>query len=503
MKFCDQCHATYPTDFTICPKDHSPLRLATDLVRGMILRDKYEIVEKIGSGGMATVYRARHLAFNEIRAIKVVSSRMMEDENFLKRFRNEAVITRKLQHPNAVRVDDIDTLEDGRPYIVMELVEGSSLRALIEQAGPLPAARALEITRQAGAALAAAHRLGIVHRDIKPDNIVIMRQADGSDLVKVLDFGIARLREAGGGAYTATQTGMVIGTPQYISPEQAAGKKADELDGRADLYSLGVALYEMLTGQLPFHADTPMGFLMQHLQAEVPPPREVRPDLNIPDSASRLLAKLLEKDPDNRFQTAEEMIAAIEDPQALGARPTQKAGVSAARASVIPPAKPVAASGAGATARATMPARAAQPASSGGAGKWVAIALVIAAVVVGGYFAAGRRSARARAESRVMKAERPAKRTEPAAIPVESPSRTEAPAPAAIKTEEASAPRTDNRVRELLASARKYIDDGEYDPAIHDLQKALAIEPGNKAAENELKRAERAKRTEQNVLGKH
>jgi serine/threonine-protein kinase len=498
MKFCDQCHATYPTDFTICPKDHSPLRLATDLVRGMILRDKYEIVEKIGSGGMATVYRARHLAFNEIRAIKVVSSRMMEDENFLKRFRNEAVITRKLQHPNAVRVDDIDTLEDGRPYIVMELVEGSSLRALIEQAGPLPAARALEITRQAGAALAAAHRLGIVHRDVKPDNIVIMRQADGRDLVKVLDFGIAKLREAGGSLYTATQTGMVIGTPQYISPEQAAGKKADELDGRADLYSLGVALYEMLTGQLPFHADTPMGFLMQHLQAEVPPPREVRPDLNIPDSASRLLAKLLEKDPDKRFQTAEEMIAAIEDPQALAAKPTQKASVSTTRVSVSPAAKTVAASGAAAaTARATMPARAAKPASSGGAGKWVAIAVVIAAVALGGYYAAGRRSARARAESRVVKAERPAKRTEP------SPSRTEAAVPAAIKTEEASAPRTDNRVRELLASARKYIDDGEYDPAIRDLQKALAIEPGNKAAENELKRAERAKRTEQNVLGKH
>ena len=514
MKFCDQCHATYPTDFTICPKDQSPLRLATDLVQGMVLRDKYEIVEKIGSGGMATVYRARHLAFNETRAIKVVSSRMMEDENFLKRFRNEAVITRKLQHPNAVRVDDIDMLEDGRPYIVMELVEGSSLRALIEQAGPLPAARALEITRQAGAALAAAHRLGIVHRDIKPDNILIVRQADGSDLVKVLDFGIAKLREGHGSAYTATQTGMVIGTPQYISPEQAAGKRADELDGRADLYSLGVALYEMLTGQLPFRADTPMGFLMQHLQAEVPPPRVVRPDLNIPDSASRLLAKLLQKDPDKRFQSAEEMIAAIEGPKTAPAGP--QTVIASTAVSAPAPTVAISSAAAAAPARATMPVadggrstdrvrssdggRSTRPATSapsfGGAAKWIAMVVVIAALA--GYFALGRR-APARPQSPVVKAERSVQQPEP--VVSQPPSSAEAIQPAAARAMEPGAPKA--HAAELLTSARKHIDDGEYDPAIRDLRKALAIDPGNHALQIELKRAERAKKTEQNVLGKH
>ena len=488
MKFCDHCHATYPTEFTTCPKDQTPLRLATDLVQGMVIRDKYEIVEKIGSGGMATVYRAKHLAFNEVRALKVVSSRMMEDENFLKRFRNEAVITRKLQHPNAVRVDDIDSLEDGRPYIVMELVEGGSMRALIEQAGPLPAKRALEITRQAGAALAAAHKLGIVHRDIKPDNIVILQQADGTDLVKVLDFGIARLRE-GGGAYTATQTGMVIGTPQYISPEQAAGKRSDEIDGRADLYSLGVALYEMLTGQLPFRADTPMGFLMQHLQAEVPPPRTVRPDLNIPESASRLLAKLLEKDPDKRFQTAEEMIAAIENPSAMPATATRTvtAGVPAARTTA-------ATAAAAATAVATMPARAVEAKSSGGAGKWIATA-VIAVVLVGGYLAIGRRAQPARRETRMAPAEKRAPETR-RALDVAAPA-------APVRQTEAATPAANPRVRELIESARAHMDNGEYNPAIRDLKQALSLDPGNKAAENELKRAEMAKRTEQNVLGKH
>src|SRR5256885_647381 len=176
MKYCDVCHSTYPTEFTSCPKDKAALRPLNELAPGMVIRDKYEILEKIGVGGMATVYKARHLTFSEIRAIKVVSNKLMDDETFLKRFKAEAIITRKLRHLNAVQLDDFDTMADGRPFIVMEFVQGRSLRSWINDLGTLPPGRALNITKQVAAALGAAHKLGIVHRDIKPDNIIVIPQ---------------------------------------------------------------------------------------------------------------------------------------------------------------------------------------------------------------------------------------------------------------------------------------------------------------------------------------
>src|SRR5215510_1697145 len=161
----------------------------------MVIRGKYEILSKVGSGGMASVYKARHVAFGEVVALKLVGTRLAGDADFLKRFRNEAIVTRRLQHPNAVHVDDLDSTEDGRPFIVMEYVDGRSLRELVRAEGPQPLARAVSVTRQVCSALAAAHALGITHRDIKPDNILLAHAADGSDVVKVLDFGIARVKE--------------------------------------------------------------------------------------------------------------------------------------------------------------------------------------------------------------------------------------------------------------------------------------------------------------------
>ncbi|HYX69361.1 MAG TPA: serine/threonine-protein kinase, partial [Terriglobales bacterium] len=319
MKVCDTCHSSYPTAFTTCPKDQTILHTASELMPGLIIRDKYQIVERIGAGGMAVVYKAKHVAFNEVHALKVVSSRMLDDEGFLHRFRNEAIITRKLHHVNAVRVDDIDSTEDGRPFIVMEYVRGDNLRNVIQKHGPMRLPRALHIARQVAQALAAAHHLGITHRDIKPDNIILVEQPDGHDLVKVLDFGIAKVREStlgAGAGYTPTHTGMVVGTPQYISPEQALGKHGNDIDGRADLYSLGVVLYEMVTGQLPFESDTPMGLLLHHIQTPPRPPNLLRPDLKIPEPVSKLLLKALAKKPEDRFQSAEEMLAALRDPDA-------------------------------------------------------------------------------------------------------------------------------------------------------------------------------------------
>src|SRR4051812_23200686 len=319
MKYCDTCRSNYPNDFTTCPKDQAVLRFSSELIVGMVIRDKYQILRRIGAGGMATVYEAKHLAFNEIRALKVVSSRLAEDDAFLKRFRSEAVVTRKLQHPNAVRVDDFDTTEDGRPYIVMEYVEGMDLRHAIEKSGPFSIARTLNIGKQVASALAAAHKLGITHRDIKPDNILLIQQPDGADQVKVLDFGIAKIRDTSdmGTGYTTTKTGVVVGTPQYMSPEQAMGKSGEAIDGRSDLYSLGCALYEMLTGQLPFESETPVGLLIHHIQTTPVPPHQRAPQQHIPYALSMVLMKSMEKDKADRYQTAEEMIEALE--QALHA----------------------------------------------------------------------------------------------------------------------------------------------------------------------------------------
>ena len=269
----------------------------------------------------------------------MVSSQLARDEKFLKRFRNEAIIARKLRHPNAVHIDDFDTTEDGRPFIVMDYVEGKSLRTVLHEGGPMPAQRAVRIARQVTAALDAAHKLGIVHRDIKPDNILIVpmptKSEYGSDIAKVLDFGIATVREGGPigtSGYTPTQTSMVVGTPQYISPEQAMGKPGSEIDGRADLYSLGCVLYEMLTGVPPFDSDTPIGVLLQHLQAQAKAPRERSPELNIPPKVSALVMRALEKDPALRFQSAVEMTQALSDPEhwEASAAPAAKAASAAA-----------------------------------------------------------------------------------------------------------------------------------------------------------------------------
>jgi serine/threonine-protein kinase len=325
MKFCDQCRSSYPNEFDVCPIDNSRLRVASELFPGITIRDKYLILDKVGEGGMGVVYRARHLAFNEIRALKVVHSSYLEDRGFIKRFKTEAIVARRLQHPNAVRIDDLDSTDDGRPFIVMEMVEGGNLKALISKVGAFPVERAVGIASQTADALAAAHKLGIVHRDIKPDNILTTTAADGSDWVKVADFGIAKVQEGMidvGSGYTNTKSGMIVGTPQYLSPEQAMGIHGDQLDGRADIYSLGIVLYLMLTGQLPFESDTPMGFLMHHVQTSPIAPHLARPDLPIPPDISAILMKALEKDRDRRFASAEEMAVALRSATG-GALPTR------------------------------------------------------------------------------------------------------------------------------------------------------------------------------------
>ncbi len=314
MKYCPSCHKTYPTDYYVCPSDQTGLQSANELQPGMIIRNKYEILGRIGIGGMGVVYRGRHLTFNEVCAIKIVNDTIAGDANFLQRFQTEAVVTRKLRHPNAVRVDDFDYTDDGRPFIVMELVEGKNIGEILHEEGPLRVPRAVRVATQAARALGVAHKLGIVHRDIKPGNIILTKDEQGQETAKVLDFGIAKLLEAAGDVKPGmTMTGMMVGTPLYMSPEQFMGKKAgDDIDGRTDIYSLGVVLYQMVTARLPFEGDTLYSLMMQHMEGNVRPPHELVPELNIPESLSRVILKAIDKSRDKRFQTAEEFIAGLD-----------------------------------------------------------------------------------------------------------------------------------------------------------------------------------------------
>jgi serine/threonine protein kinase len=368
MKYCTSCQKTYSTEHDVCPTDQTRLLVAHELQPGMIIRNKYQIIERIGIGGMGLVYRGRHLTFNEICAIKIVNDDIAGNASFLQRFQTEAIVARKLRHPNAVRVEDFDYTEDGRPFIVMELVEGKNVSEILQKEGALSVARAIRIARQVGLAIGVAHKLGIVHRDLKPGNIILTTDEQGQETAKVLDFGIAKLREiAGEDRPEMTMTGMVVGTPLYMSPEQFLGKKAGgEVDGRTDIYSLGVVLYQMITAQLPFEAETPYALMLQHLQTSARPPHEVKPELHIPSALSQVILKAMEKSRENRFQTAEEFVAALDQvtagaaiDSAVGAAPARSSvptipSASGAGADVAPPANTVIPTAAFSTASSTV-----------------------------------------------------------------------------------------------------------------------------------------------------
>lgn len=314
MKNCPACHALYPDTFVVCPRDAEKLIASGSFQPGATVRRKYRIEEEIGRGGMGVVYRATHLLLKETRALKLINVQYAGDPRFVERFLAEALITRQMHHPNIVQIEDADETEDGQPFVVMEYVRGENLRALIGREGSVDPSRAFYIASQICAALTAAHQRGILHRDIKPDNILIGADDDGSETVKVVDFGIAKAKAESKISLpgVSTQTGIFVGTPQYCSPEQAIGRKGEELDARTDLYSVGIVLYEMLTGQAPFSADTPFGILQQQVESRPPPPQTLKPDLKLTDAAVATIMKALEKDRTSRYANAEEMRLALE-----------------------------------------------------------------------------------------------------------------------------------------------------------------------------------------------
>ncbi|MBV8367326.1 MAG: protein kinase [Candidatus Eremiobacteraeota bacterium] len=275
-----------------------------DPLLGRVIGEKYRIDAEIGAGGMATIYRATRLHIGDAVAIKVLHSELLRDPQFAERFKREAQAAARLKHPNVVSIYDFGVSDDGVIYLVMELVEGPNLRTIIKDTGPMPVALAAEIIRQVCAALSEAERQHVVHRDIKPSNIAVESTPDGPR-VKVLDFGIASLR-SGGAATFFTQTGTALGTPAYMSPEQCLG---EELDGRSDVYSVGVVLFEMLCGVAPFNSPTPTAVVMQHVQ-QAPPPLRIL-NASVSPAVEAVVLRSLVKRREDRYQTARDLADAL------------------------------------------------------------------------------------------------------------------------------------------------------------------------------------------------
>src|SRR5664280_1296452 len=275
-----------------------------------ILEGQFQIIQKIGTGGMGSVYKASQPQMNRMVAIKILHPKLVNRRDLTSRFRREARAMSQLTHPNTVKVFLYGALEDGSLYIVMELLEGRNLNQAVRRDGPLPVERAIPILIQVCAALHEAHTLGIVHRDLKPENIFLCNQGGLQDFARVLDFGLAKVteRQMRPGSLILTQEGMVFGTPEFMSPEQAQGR---ELDARSDIYSLAVILYEAITGKLPFNAQTPMEYIQKHVLERPIPLSERAPELSLPVGLEAVVAKALAKKPDERWQSAAEFATAL------------------------------------------------------------------------------------------------------------------------------------------------------------------------------------------------
>ena len=273
----------------------------TDPLLGAVIDGRYEVLRVIGEGGMGTVYEVRHQTLERRFAMKVLRADLSSESQLAARFVREAKAAAAVSHTNVVQITDFGSITTGQPYFVMEMLEGEPLRNLLRGEQSLPLSRAAAILVQISEGLLAAHNSGVVHRDLKPDNILVCRDSSGRDLIKVLDFGLAKVA----GQSRLTKGGMVFGTPHYMSPEQASG---GELDHRSDMYSFGVVMYEVFTGRVPFEADTFMGVMTQHMYVQPTPPREIVDGTEL-GVLEDITLRCLEKNPKERYPSMQDVSA--------------------------------------------------------------------------------------------------------------------------------------------------------------------------------------------------
>jgi len=302
---CPRCSEQFSSDGRFCPFDGEPLQAllgssprSSDALLGTVIDHRYEVCSRLGEGGMGVVYEVRHRALGKRFALKALRKDLAAEPEIAARFLQEARTAASVSHPGLVEITDFGRLASGQPFFVMELLEGQSLATLIRRGGPIPAGRAVDIVRQIAAALSAAHDLSIIHRDLKPDNIHVSADDQGRDRVTIVDFGLAKVI----GASRLTRAGMVFGTPHYMSPEQAMGETTDH---RSDIYALGIVMYEMFTGRVPFEADSYMGVLTKQMYMTPTPPSQLL-GTNKLGALEDISLRCLEKKPEHRYGSLRE-----------------------------------------------------------------------------------------------------------------------------------------------------------------------------------------------------
>ncbi len=337
-KTCRGCGREFAAGETFCPDDGSRLSSISqmndlngvDPLIGTTLDGRYRILRAIGEGGMGVVYEAEHVLIEKRVAIKVLRESFTRRPDVVERFRQEAKSASRIGHPNIVDVSDFGETPARSSYIVMEMLHGEDLADVLSRECALAPARATMIVYQVGKALGAAHRKNIIHRDLKPENIYLIEREGQQDFVKVVDFGVAKMSDIETlGGRKLTRTGMIFGTPEYMSPEHAGGKS---LDHRVDIYALGIILYELLTGRVPFEGDNFMEVLSKHGHDTVPDLRSVNPGTRVSPELSRVVARALEKDPGRRYQTMDDMMNDLRSVPEL-----PYLGPAESRASHVPP----------------------------------------------------------------------------------------------------------------------------------------------------------------------
>lgn len=311
-KICSGCKRKFPSDAAgDCPDCGGSIIAQMDALIGQTFADKYEILSVLGEGGMSVVYKARHLHMDRIVAVKLLLEHLVSDKIALARFEHESKAASSLSHQNIVTVHDFGMTASGQAYFVMDCLEGETLMDVLERQGRLMLPEALNIFKQTCDGLYHAHKKGVVHRDLKPSNLVLIKQDDGSTLVKIVDFGIAKLLPKDGKPrQSITQTGEIFGSPLYMSPEQCNGKS---MDHRSDVYSLGCLMYESLAGTPPLMGDTFVNTVIKHINQTPPRFSETAPDAKIPSQIEACIMKCLEKDPEKRYQSAAEVRQSLLD----------------------------------------------------------------------------------------------------------------------------------------------------------------------------------------------
>jgi eukaryotic-like serine/threonine-protein kinase len=310
-KACIECGREFDSEDSVCPSDGTLLTPLTEQpMIGKTIGDKYEIIDVIGDGGMGSVYKARHKLMKRIVAIKTLHPNLVASAAALKRFQQEAQAASSLNHPNVLAIFDFGLSDQGIPYLVMDYLEGVSLAAVLQESSHLELTRSLDIFMQTCAGLNHAHQKGIVHRDLKPGNIMLIDVDGTPDFVKIVDFGIAKLMpDSGLDTNNLTQTGQIFGSPLYMSPEQC--RAVAELDGRADIYSMGCVMYRTVTGMPPFVGNDQIECMYKHVHETPESFKDVVPELNLPEALENIIFKAMAKDPADRYQTMNELREAL------------------------------------------------------------------------------------------------------------------------------------------------------------------------------------------------